>query len=95
MSTPEGEQDILKNVSITIPDHKLVVFTGPNGGGKTDVYKRQDYTRVLAIPCDMEIAGYDTDHVNTLRLWQARSPKPIDMNVGFVWRMEKRNRYSG
>ena len=35
VSTPEGEQDILKNVSITIPDHKLVVFTGPNGGGKT------------------------------------------------------------
>ena len=35
VSTPDGEQDILKNVSITIPDHKLVVFTGPNGGGKT------------------------------------------------------------
>ena len=29
----------------------------------------------------MEIAGYDTDHVNTLRLWQARSPKPIDMKL--------------
>ena len=42
---------------------------------------REDYTRVLAIPCDMEIAGYDTDHVNTLRLWQARSPKPIDMKL--------------
>ena len=41
----------------------------------------EDYTRVLAIPCDMEIAGYDTDHVDTLRLWQARSPKPIDMKL--------------
>ncbi len=41
----------------------------------------EDYTRVLAVPCDMEIAGYDTDHVNTLRLWQARSPKPIDMKL--------------
>ena len=39
----------------------------------------EDYTRVLAVPCDMEIAGYETDHVNTLRLWDARSPKPIDM----------------
>ena len=39
VSTPEGEQDILKNVSITIPDHKLVVFTGPNGGGKTPLAK--------------------------------------------------------
>ena len=35
VSTPDGEQDILKDISITIPDDKLVVFTGPNGGGKT------------------------------------------------------------
>lgn len=41
----------------------------------------EDYTRVLAIPCDMTIAGYDTEHVNTLRLWEARSPKPVDMNL--------------
>ena len=41
----------------------------------------EDYTRVLAVPCDMEIAGYKTDHVNTLRLWQARSPKPVDMQL--------------
>ena len=28
---------------------------------------------VLAVPCDMEIAGYGTEHVNVLRLWDARS----------------------
>ena len=39
VSTPDGEQDILKNGSITIPDHKLMVFTGPNGGGKTTLAK--------------------------------------------------------
>ena len=39
VETPEGELDILKNVSITIPDHKLMVFTGPNGGGKTTLAK--------------------------------------------------------
>ena len=27
--------DILKDISLTIEDHRLVVFTGPNGGGKT------------------------------------------------------------
>ncbi|WP_443662916.1 glycogen/starch/alpha-glucan phosphorylase [Dysosmobacter sp.] len=36
-------------------------------------------TTVMAVPCDMEIAGYDTEHVNVLRLWDARSTKPVDM----------------
>ena len=35
VSAPEGDLDILSDVSLTIPDRKLVVFTGPNGGGKT------------------------------------------------------------
>ncbi len=39
VSTPEGELDILKDISITIPDRRLVVFTGPNGGGKTTLAK--------------------------------------------------------
>ena len=39
VSSPEGSQTILKDVSLTIPDGKLVVFTGPNGGGKTTLAK--------------------------------------------------------
>ena len=39
VSTPEGELDILNDITLTIPDHKLVVFTGPNGGGKTTLAK--------------------------------------------------------
>ncbi|MBR0210992.1 MAG: ATP-binding cassette domain-containing protein [Oscillospiraceae bacterium] len=39
VSIPEGETDILKDVSLTVPDGKLVVFTGPNGGGKTTLAK--------------------------------------------------------
>ena len=35
VSGPEGETDILKNISLSIPDKRLVVLTGPNGGGKT------------------------------------------------------------
>ncbi len=38
-------------------------------------------TTVLAIPCDMEIAGYNTRYTNTLRLWDAKSPKPVDMSL--------------
>ncbi len=39
------------------------------------------YDVVLAIPKDMNIAGYDTEHVNTLRLWDAKSPIPVDMSL--------------
>ena len=41
----------------------------------------ENYTRVLAIPCDMCIAGYETEHTNTLRLWDAKSPTPINMSL--------------
>ena len=39
VSTPEGEADILNHITLTIPDQKLMVFTGPNGGGKTTLAK--------------------------------------------------------
>ena len=35
VDAPEGHTEILKDVSLTIPDKRLVVLTGPNGGGKT------------------------------------------------------------
>ena len=40
-----------------------------------------DYTSVLAVPRDMVIAGYNTEHTNTLRLWDAKSPTPVDMSL--------------
>ena len=36
---PEGTLDILKDISLCIDEHRLVVFTGPNGGGKTTLAK--------------------------------------------------------
>ena len=34
-----GTLGILNDISLTIPDRKLMVFTGPNGGGKTTLAK--------------------------------------------------------
>ena len=39
VDAPEGRTEILRDISLTIPDRKLIVFTGPNGGGKTTLAK--------------------------------------------------------
>ncbi len=39
VSSPEGTNKILKNISLTAPDGELLVLTGPNGGGKTTLAK--------------------------------------------------------
>ena len=39
VDAPEGRTEILRGVSLTIPDKKLIVLTGPNGGGKTTLAK--------------------------------------------------------
>ena len=51
---------------------------GPDGS-HTVVYEGGN--DVLAVPKDMEIAGYGTNHVNVLRLWDAKSPTPLDMSL--------------
>ena len=41
----------------------------------------KDYTTVIGIPYDMLITGYDSDVVNTLRLWRSTSPVTVDMKL--------------
>ncbi|MDL2300611.1 glycogen/starch/alpha-glucan family phosphorylase [Clostridiaceae bacterium OttesenSCG-928-D20] len=59
-------------------------------GGRIEPYWNNDgtyharhtgYTPVIALPRDMLIAGYGTDRVNTLRLWEAHSDKSLDMSL--------------
>ena len=34
-----AEKEIIKNIDLVIPDNKLIVITGPNGGGKSSLAK--------------------------------------------------------
>jgi len=44
------------------------------------VTRHTGYQSVQAIPKDMKIAGFETEHTNMLRLWDAKSPIPADMS---------------
>ena len=39
VSEDAGTSDIIRDVSLTVPDGRLLVLTGPNGGGKTTLAK--------------------------------------------------------
>ena len=39
VNTPEGEKTIIDKVNLAIPDKKVIVITGPNGGGKSTLAK--------------------------------------------------------
>ena len=45
------------------------------------IMEHTDYYTVLAVPYDMPISGYKSDAVSNLRLWSAKSPKAIDMEM--------------
>ncbi len=42
-------------------------------------FRHVDYNTVIGEPYDMPISGYNSELVNTLRLWRARSPQIINM----------------
>ena len=52
------------------------------------------YDAVIAVPRDMLIAGYEGKEINTLRLWDAKSPNSLDMYLfsagEYVKSMEQR-----
>ena len=34
----KGQKEIIRNISLNVDDHKFVVITGPNGGGKSTLF---------------------------------------------------------
>ena len=63
VSSPDGTQGILKDINLTIPDHRMIVFTGPNGGGKTTLAK---IIMGLVQPTEGQVLynGQDITHLN-------------------------------
>ncbi|MBP5330073.1 MAG: glycogen/starch/alpha-glucan phosphorylase [Spirochaetaceae bacterium] len=56
----------------------VAVAKWPNG---TDKFYVDNAEEIVATPYDMPIVGYDTNTVNTLRLWQASSPNGFDLQL--------------
>ncbi len=63
----------------------IVKFGGEIKYGKTpdgqDRFYIENAEEVIATPYDMPIVGFDTNTVNTLRLWQASSPDGFDLQL--------------
>lgn len=76
VTTEEGTQQILRDVSLTIDDHQLVVFTGPNGGGKTTLAK---VIMGLVQPTAGQILYHGTDITNLSITERAR----LGISYGF------------
>ena len=65
------------------PDESVTV----KFGGRVNEYMNEDgyhaehldFVPVVAVPYDMYISGYDSEAVNKLVLWSAKSPKNLDM----------------
>ena len=72
---------------------KLEETWDENGNMK---FIHKDYTRVLALPFDMLVPGYDNNTVNTLRLWKSGSAMSIDMKLfadgHYLQAMEEKHR---
>lgn len=65
---PEGKQDVLQDVSFTIPKGKFVGVVGPSGAGKTTFV---DILLGLLNPAKGSIIVDDTDIQTNIRGWQA------------------------
>lgn len=76
----------LENGSVWLAPRVEDTFEVKFGGKVDEVWDEKgmhpilsDYTTILAIPYDMHVSGYDSDAVNTLRLWTAKAPDDFDL----------------
>ncbi|MCL2083825.1 MAG: glycogen/starch/alpha-glucan phosphorylase [Oscillospiraceae bacterium] len=89
----DGQQVELPDPWMTVGDVWLIPSVDESEeirfGGTVEEYWENDmlrkrlvnYSSVQAVPMDMHVAGYGTKHVNTLRLWDAKSADVLDMSL--------------
>lgn len=67
------------DLSVTVKFGGYIQYNkAPDGQARFTLAGTEDVT---ATPYDMPIIGYDTNNVNTLRLWQASSPNGFDLQL--------------
>jgi starch phosphorylase len=84
----ELPDDWLKNGDVWLNPREEDTFEVKFGGhieenwvdGKL-ICEHKGATTIVAVPYDMNITGYDSQAVNTLRLWSARAPMGFDMTL--------------
>lgn len=81
------------DLSVTVTfGGNVIVRRGENG---REFFAIENGEEVTATPFDMPIVGYDTNTVNTLRLWQASSPNGFDLqlfnNMEYIRAVERQN----
>lgn len=84
----ELPDDWLKNGDVWLNPREEDSFDVKFGGhieetwvdGKLRI-EQKSATTIVAVPYDMNVTGYDSSAVNTLRLWSARAPLGFDMTL--------------
>lgn len=73
------------NWEIPLPEETEIVkfggFVEVKEGEDRLIYEHKGYQSVRAVPYDMPVLGYQSDVVNSLRLWAARATKHLDMSL--------------
>ncbi len=74
------------------PDEEFEIKFGGNveqtyEDGKL-VFRHENYSGVMAVPYDMFISGYNSDSVNQLVLWSAKSPSKSSIDLNYFVRGE-------
>jgi len=92
LSVSYGKQDVLKDVSVNIPDRKITVILGPSGCGKTTLLR--SFNRLIDSAEDVRLTGrivvdgedvlapdVEVTHIRKKMGLLAQKPNPLPMSI--------------